>query len=57
MRLCRLSLDCVYVGECFLLVGVLEVFWSLLVGANSPRYFAKSVFSTVLTCKVSYDPS
>ena len=50
-------MDCVYEDESFLLVGVLEVFVSLLVGACSPRYFAKSVLFTVLACKVSYDPS
>ena len=50
-------MDCVYEDESFLLVGVLEVVPSLLVGAVLPRYSAKSAFFSVLTCKVSYDPS
>ena len=44
-------------GESFLLVRVLEVVLSVLVRAVLPRYAAKSAFFSVLTCKVSYDPS
>ena len=50
-------MDCVYEDESFLLVDVLEVFWSLQAGAIMPRHFAKPAFFSVLTCKVSYDPS
>ena len=50
-------MDCVYEDESFLLVGVLEAVQSLQVGAVLPRYSAKPAFFSVLTCKVSYDPS
>ncbi len=50
-------MDCVYEDESFLLVDVLEALLSLQVGAAPPRYFAKPAFFSVLTCKVSYDPS
>ena len=47
----------IYEDESFLLVRVLEVVLSVLVRAVLPRYAAKSAFFSVLTCKVSYDPS
>ena len=50
-------MDCVYEDESFLLVDVLEAIRSILVCAVLPRYFAKPAFFSVLTCKVSYDPS
>ena len=50
-------MDCVYEDESFLLVDVLEVVLSVQARAVLPRYFAKPAFFSVLTCKVSYDPS
>ena len=50
-------MDCVYEDESFLLLDVLEVLLSVQVRAVVPRYFGKQAFFSVLTCKVSYDPS